>query len=143
MKFSLGLYQIASGKASHEVGSGEVPPFAVCAQGNRIGQRADFGRGNCHDVADMVRESAPGRIAVLDGRERRSAKQRQPIRVRMVFVQCLPGQIQKVAADFRHVAPFLESEAVRTFNQHVYFHLPQRADVETRVEKSDERPQRA
>ena len=80
----------------------------------------------------------PGSSRSLMGANGVPAKQRQPVRVGVVFVQCLSGQILQVAADFRHVALLRERESIGTVNQQVYGHVSGGIDVEVRVEQSNE-----
>src|ERR671927_263628 len=64
--------QAALGEVAHERAGPEGPGLAVGRELHAVDKPAELRRGDRDDVADLVREPLPRRLAVLDGREHRA-----------------------------------------------------------------------
>ena len=88
------------------------PGGGLAGRGHAVGEGAQFRRRHRDDVAHLVGEALARRIAVLDGREEGAEKEYGAVRVLMMFVEHLAGQVGGIAADLRHVGGAVQHIAI-------------------------------
>src|SRR5450830_229340 len=105
-------------------GQSKCPRCDLVGKVDLVHQRPQFGRGDRHDVGDLMRETLSRSEPILRRREHRPQEQHQSVRILVIRTDRMLHQIQRIATDHRHRAAALEREAFCTVYPHCKFGAP-------------------
>ncbi len=128
------------GQVAHQRGGAEGPFRRLGGEAHGVDERPEPRRGDGDDVARVVGEALPRRVAVLHRREHRAEEQHQPVRILVVPPDGLRHEVGRVAADLAHRRAALHAEAVGALDRHRELRRPHVVEAEAVVEEPDERP---
>src|SRR5688500_4092501 len=129
----------APGEVRHEGAGAEGPRLGVLAVHDLVDERADLRGRDRHHVADLVREAAPGRAAVVERREHGADVEDDAVRILVRTAVKLRREVGEIAPDLTHVRRVLDAEAVEALHGGLEADPPRGVEREALVEHPDQR----
>src|SRR2546425_9879571 len=81
---SLATQHPAAHEVRHQRAGAERPRLGRVAMDDLVDERPDLRCGDLHDVADLVRESAARRAAIVERREHRADEEHDPVGITVI-----------------------------------------------------------
>lgn len=107
------LQQASVCQIAHEMAGAKAPRLTVLTMPHAVDEAAKLGGSDSDNVADLVGETLPRRIAVLGRRKQRAEKQHGAVGIIMVRPDQLTDQVERISADPIHVRDIIEAKSVR------------------------------